>query len=75
MLREIRINKGLSLRELAKISGISRTYLLDIERNPGKVNPTIDMIIQLEKSLNVEPGTIYLYFVYCRKNNIATFIT
>lgn len=74
MLREIRINKGLSLRALSRISGISRTYLIDMEKHPGQVNPTVDMIIHLEKSLNVKPGTIYLYFVYCRENNIDTFI-
>lgn len=74
LLREIREGIGISIRKLAQISGISKTYLIDIEKHPGKCNPTFDMMFNLEESLNIEPGTVYLYFVHCRKNNINNFL-
>lgn len=68
LLRVIRLNAGLSLRELSKRSGISKTYLIDMEKYPHKCNPTINKIFILEEALNVEYGTVYLYLIECRKN-------
>jgi transcriptional regulator with XRE-family HTH domain len=70
LLKKLRENKGLSLRKLAKISGVSKTYLADMENNPNICNPSFNFIFKLEKSLDLEPGEIYLYFVYCRKNKV-----
>ena len=68
LLKEIRETKGLSLRRLAKISGISKAYLADMENNPNSCNPSFNFIFKLEQSLNLEHGEIYLYFVHCRIN-------
>lgn len=68
MLREKRNDMRLSLRKLAKKSGISKTYLIDMERYPSKCNPTFEIMFNLEQSLNIEPGTVYLYFLDSRKN-------
>ena len=67
LLREIRESKGFSLRELAKVSGISKTHLSNMENHPTKSNPTIDKIFKLEQALNVEYGTVYLYLVLKKK--------
>jgi transcriptional regulator with XRE-family HTH domain len=63
LLRKIRNDAGISLRKLSKMSGISKTYLIDMEIHPNKCNPTFEMIFNLEQSLKVKPGTVYLYFV------------
>jgi transcriptional regulator with XRE-family HTH domain len=65
-LRKIRKDKGLSLHKLSEISGISKAYLIDMEKHPDKCNPSFNFIFRLEQSLNLEHGEIYSYFVYCR---------
>ena len=68
LLRKIRKSKGLSIRKLSKISGISKTYLAKMENHPILSNPTVDKIFKLEESLRVEYGTVYLYLIESRKN-------
>ncbi|NMF04597.1 helix-turn-helix domain-containing protein [Clostridium beijerinckii] len=70
MLRKRRNDIGLSLRKLSKISGISKTYLISMEKYPNRCNPTFEIIFKLEKSLLVEHGTVYLYFADLRKDII-----
>ncbi|WP_220457206.1 helix-turn-helix domain-containing protein [Moheibacter lacus] len=50
-LRQIRTDKGLSLFQLGKISGLSKSYLNEIEK--GKKYPKTDKIILLAESLEV----------------------
>jgi transcriptional regulator with XRE-family HTH domain len=48
-LTEIRNQKKWSQSKLSLISGVSRTYISEIEA--GKYNPTIDIICKLTKAL------------------------
>ena len=48
-LKELRLKKGLSQRELAKMAGTSQVILSKIET--GVVNPTIKMLSSIAQSL------------------------
>ena len=51
-LKEERSAKGLSLDALAKLSGVSRSMLSQIER--GESSPTVASLWNLTKALNVD---------------------
>ncbi len=51
-LKELRREKGLSLQELAEVSGVSRSLLSEIER--GETNPTLATLWNLTQALNVD---------------------
>lgn len=51
-VKEIRKSKGITLRELSKMSGVSTTHINDIENN--KNHPTIYTIYLICKALDVE---------------------
>ena len=48
-IREERVKNGLSQRLLAKKSGISNTYLSDIE--VGRTLPSVSTLLKISKSL------------------------
>lgn len=48
----LRTAKGYSLRELERLSGVSKTQINDIEN--GKTNPTMETLKLLAKALDVE---------------------
>lgn len=50
-LKELRLQKGLSLRELAKQAHMSHSFIADIEA--GRSNPSLDTVNALAKVLNV----------------------
>ena len=50
-LRKFRFEKGLSLQGLSKLSGLSSSYLNEIEK--GKKYPKVDKLILLAKSLKI----------------------
>ncbi len=52
-IRDLRIKKGMSLTELAKLSGISKSYLSFIERGK-QTNPSIEVIEKISKALSVD---------------------
>lgn len=56
-LKDVRIKRQLTIRELAELSGISRSQISDIEN--GKSMPTIETLCRLAKALGV--GTEELY--------------
>lgn len=49
-VEELRRKKRWSQSKLSIISGVSRTYISEIES--GKYNPTIDIVCKLAKALN-----------------------
>ena len=57
-LRELRENKSLSQRELARRLGISAPYLNDIEK--GKRNaPRKDLLILIRRTLDADPDAFF----------------
>jgi XRE family transcriptional regulator, master regulator for biofilm formation len=55
----IRRRRGLSLSELSEKSGISKSYLSNIERNIHK-NPSIHIIEKISIVLNVDLNTLLI---------------
>lgn len=58
-IAEIRKQKGLTQEALAGIMEVSPKYLSSIER--GKENPTLNMLINLADSLEVDLGQIFTF--------------
>ncbi len=58
-VRELRQNRGLSLRELAKRLEISAPFLSDIEL--GKRYPSEDILAPMARELGVSPGVLKTY--------------
>lgn len=52
-LKKIRKEKGLSQKELAKLSGISQQYIADLEKSTRIKSPTLDTIAQISIALNI----------------------
>jgi transcriptional regulator with XRE-family HTH domain len=50
-LYDIRTQKGYSQEYLAKLSGVSKTHIREVEN--GQSNPTIQVLCQLAKALQV----------------------
>lgn len=51
-IRELREKHKMTQVELAKLAGISNTYLSDIER--GRVNPSLKTLDKLAKALGIK---------------------
>ena len=58
-IKEIRTEKGLTQKELSKLSGISKSYIGDLERNE-KI-PSIITICKLAKALEVDIKELFTY--------------
>ncbi|MFE4036193.1 helix-turn-helix domain-containing protein [Priestia sp. YIM B13489] len=56
-VREMRMEKKLSLSELAECTKITKSYLSNIERNIS-TNPTIDVIQKLASGFKVHPAVL-----------------
>lgn len=52
LIKQIRKKQNITLEELARISGISKTHINDIENN--KKEPTLSVAVALAKALNVQ---------------------
>lgn len=50
-IRELRKNQNLSQKELARLSGVSRYYVSQVEL--GKQSPTVDVIDDMATALHV----------------------
>ena len=57
-LREQRLTKKLSLRQLSAIAGISNPYLSQIER--GVKRPSAEILQQIAKGLSISAETLYV---------------
>lgn len=57
-LREQRLTKKLSVRQLSALAGISNPYLSQIER--GVKRPSADILQQIAKGLSISAETLYV---------------
>jgi transcriptional regulator with XRE-family HTH domain len=55
-IKEWRAQRGLSQRDLADVSGVSREYIARIEL--GQHDPTLSTLEKLAKALNVKVGKL-----------------
>ncbi|MBM7662664.1 transcriptional regulator with XRE-family HTH domain [Bacillus mesophilus] len=53
IIKELRLKRGMSLTELANVSGVSKSYLSFIERGKQN-NPSIEVIEKLAAALKIE---------------------
>lgn len=58
IIRKKRKERGMSLSELSRVTGVSKSYLSYIERGM-KRNPSIDVIKRIFQSLNLPITTIH----------------
>ncbi|GAE30017.1 helix-turn-helix domain-containing protein [Halalkalibacter hemicellulosilyticus] len=56
-IRDLRKSKGMSLNELADVSGVSKSYISYIERGLQK-NPSIIVLKKISDALDVEFMTL-----------------
>lgn len=56
-LKSIRIRQGLTIRDLAAASGVSKTYISEIER--GEKIPTIEILCKLARAMGVRCEELY----------------
>lgn len=61
LLKEVREKKGLSLRDLEKLSGISKSQISAIER--GENMPTLYAICCIAAALGVDEKELYFWKV------------
>lgn len=58
-IKEIRLKRNLTQEELAKLSGISKSYIGDLERNEKE--PTISILCRLADVLEVDIKDLFTY--------------
>lgn len=58
-IKEVRQSKGISVRELAAMTGMSKTYISDVENNHS--SPTLQTLCHIAAVLDVEPEKLYNY--------------
>ena len=56
-IREVRESKGMSLNELSRQTGISKSHLSNIER--GEKEPGISVLVRIAMTLNVDVELLY----------------
>ncbi|MCI8485993.1 MAG: helix-turn-helix transcriptional regulator [Clostridia bacterium] len=56
-LKEVREKYNISIRELAKITGISKSHLNYIEK--GEKEPSLSIIIRIAVALNIDEKELY----------------
>lgn len=61
LLRKVRKARGFTLVQLAHISGVSKSYISQIER--GKQMPSIYVLCQIATALEVKVDELYTYKV------------
>lgn len=69
VIKEIRENKNITLYRLSKTTGLSRTYLRNIENNIN-TNPTISVLEKIAAALDVNVKDLFyseLDFEYLRQ--------
>lgn len=62
MLKRLRKRKGLTQVQLGKLSGLSQSYISDLEKEYFISSPTIRQVIALSNALDVDKVKLFLYF-------------
>ena len=62
MLKTLRKNRGFTQAELAKRSGISQSYISDLEKDYFVYSPTVRQIIALSNALDADIVELFMYF-------------
>lgn len=58
-IKEIRLEKHMSQEELSRMSGVSASYISELES--GSKMPTILTLCKLAEALQVEVSELYIY--------------
>ena len=58
VIKDIRLKKKMSLYELSKRSGVSKTYLADLENNK-KSNPSFFTMVRISEALKVKMEKLF----------------
>lgn len=61
-LYDFRMKAGLTIRQLAELSGVSKTVINDAENNVKDIQ--VGTLCKLAKALNVKPEELYSYKIY-----------
>ncbi len=72
MLESARKNKGLTQKQLSKLSGISQSYISKLEDSYFIHSPTITQIITLSRALDIDPLELADYFIKKEINSIKS---
>ncbi|MBQ9658041.1 MAG: helix-turn-helix domain-containing protein [Clostridia bacterium] len=57
-IKEVREKKNITLYKLSKLTGISRTYLTELENNK-KTNPSLETMYKISLALNVSIRSLF----------------
>ena len=58
-IKEVREKKGISIRRLAELSGVSKSHISDIES--GRRMPTAYILCVLAVAMDVQPRELFSY--------------
>lgn len=58
VIKEIRKKKNITVYRLSKLTGIARTYLLELENNK-KFNPTLSVMYKIANALEVKIDDLF----------------
>lgn len=58
VIKNIRLNKNISIYKLSKITGINRSYLTQLENNK-KFNPTLKVVYKIANALDVKVDDLF----------------
>ena len=58
VIKEIRKKKNITVYKLSQITGIARTYLLELENNK-KFNPTLSVMYKIANALDVKIDDLF----------------
>lgn len=59
LIKEVREEKGITQKELAEMTGLSRNYIAELENNKKK-NASFETILKIAEALNVDIRKIYV---------------
>jgi len=57
-IKEIRLRKGLSIKEVHQISGLSSSLISKVER--GIINPTLNSLVKISKGLGIHVSYFFI---------------